>query len=127
MGDTTVVRPHGDIVSWYSISLSAAIYIGIEPPFPVCLEYNILGGNGKEERPSGEICVNGIYVEIDGKRNANYCTLPTVKKTMNGDKWVTAELMCKTERSNILLTEKSSKSLAIRDMMQQISLQKNLL
>jgi hypothetical protein len=64
----------------------------LNQPFPVCLEYNILGGNGKEERPSGEICANGIYVEIDGKRNTNYCTPPTVKRTMNGDKWVTAEV-----------------------------------
>jgi len=60
--------------------------------FPVCLEYNLLGGNGKDERPSGEICANGIYVEINGKRNTSYCTPPTVKKTMNGDGWVTAEI-----------------------------------
>lgn len=64
----------------------------LDQPFPVCLEYNLLGGNGKEERPSGEICANGIYVEINGKRNADYCTQPTVKKTMNGDQWVTAEI-----------------------------------
>jgi hypothetical protein len=33
-----------------------------------------------------------MYVEIDGKRNTNYCTPPTVKRTMSGDKWVTAEV-----------------------------------
>lgn len=60
--------------------------------FPVCLEYNLLGGNGKEERPSGEICANGIYVEINGKRNSSYCTPATVKRTMHGDQWVTAEI-----------------------------------
>ena len=64
----------------------------LNQPFPVCLEYNLLGGNGKEERPSGEICANGIYVEINEKRNTDYCTPPTVKKTMNGDQWVTAEI-----------------------------------
>src|SRR5678815_3047361 len=37
--------------------------VGLSQPFPVCLEYNLLGGNGKDERPSGEICANGIYVE----------------------------------------------------------------
>jgi hypothetical protein len=66
--------------------------LDINQPFPVCLEYNLLGGNGKDERPSGEICANGIYVEINGKRNASYCTPPIVKKTMHGDQWVTAEI-----------------------------------
>jgi len=66
--------------------------VDLDQSFPVCLEYNLLGGNGKGERPSGEICANGIYVEIDGKRNTSYCTAPTVKRTMNGDEWVTAEI-----------------------------------
>jgi hypothetical protein len=66
--------------------------LDLNQPFPVCLEYNLLGGNGKEERPSGEICANGIYVEIDGKRNTSYCTPPAIKKTMNGDQWVIAEI-----------------------------------
>ena len=66
--------------------------MNVDQPFPVCLEYNILGGNGKQERPSAEICANGIYVEINGKRNASYCTPPTVKRTVSGDGWVMAEI-----------------------------------
>ena len=66
--------------------------VGLNQPFPVCLEYNLHGGNGKEERPTGEICANGMYVEIRGKRNASYCTLPTVKRTFHGDQWVIAEI-----------------------------------
>jgi len=66
--------------------------LDVNQPFPVCLEYNLLGGNGKDERPTGEICANGIHVEINGKRNTNYCTQPTLKKTMHGDQWVTAEI-----------------------------------
>jgi len=61
--------------------------IGINQPFPVCLEYNLLG-----TRPSGEICANGIYVSIGGKRNEDYCTPPTVKITPPKDQWVTAEI-----------------------------------
>ncbi|MEO6232155.1 MAG: DUF1080 domain-containing protein [Ferruginibacter sp.] len=60
--------------------------------FPVCLEFNLLGGNGKDERANGEICASGIYIEIDGKRNSSYCTPPAVKKTFHGDQWVTAEI-----------------------------------
>ena len=64
----------------------------IDQPFPVCLEYNLHGGNGKDERPVGEICANGIYVMIDGKRTTSYCTPATVKKTFHGDQWVTLEI-----------------------------------
>lgn len=66
--------------------------LGVDQPFPVCLEYNLLGGNGTDERPSGEICANGIFVEINGKKNTSYCTPPTVKRTLNGGDWVTAEI-----------------------------------
>jgi len=66
--------------------------IGLTQPFPVCLEYNLLGGNGKDERPSGEICASGIHVEINGKRNSSYCTPPSIKRTFPGDQWVTAEI-----------------------------------
>jgi hypothetical protein len=64
----------------------------LDQRFPICLEYNLLGGNGKDERPTGEICASGMYVEINGKKNASYCTPPSIKRTFNGDKWVTAEI-----------------------------------
>lgn len=64
----------------------------LNQPFPVCLEYNLHGGNGTEERPTGELCANGMYVEMEGKRNSSYCTLPTIKRTFAGDQWVTAEI-----------------------------------
>ncbi|MEO6329126.1 MAG: DUF1080 domain-containing protein [Ginsengibacter sp.] len=66
--------------------------LDLSQSFPVCLEYNLLGGNGKDERPSGEICASGMYIEINGKRNSSYCTSPDVKKTFHGDQWVTAEI-----------------------------------
>ena len=66
--------------------------VGLQQPFPVCLEYNLHGGNGKDERPVGEICASGMYVEINGKTNSSYCTPPTVKRTFHGDQWVTAEI-----------------------------------
>ena len=51
----------------------------IDQSFPVCLEYNLLGGNGKDERPTGDICCSGTYVSIDGKRNSSYCSSYRVK------------------------------------------------
>jgi hypothetical protein len=61
--------------------------VGLNQPFPICLEYNLLGA-----RPTGEICASGMTVEIDGKRNVSYCTPPVVKRTFDGDQWVTAEI-----------------------------------
>lgn len=66
--------------------------VGLSQSFPVCLEYNLHGGNGTEERPNGEICASGMYVEIGGSRNKAYCTTPDVKRTFHGDQWVTAEI-----------------------------------
>ena len=66
--------------------------VGLNQPFPVCLEYNLLGGNGKNERPTGEICVSGMLVDINGKKNESNCTPPTVKRTFHGDQWVIAEI-----------------------------------
>ena len=66
--------------------------VGLTQSFPVCLEYNLHGGNGKDDRPVGEICASGMYVEINGKRNASYCTPAMVKRTFHGDQWVTAEI-----------------------------------
>jgi hypothetical protein len=59
----------------------------INQPFPVCLEYNLLG-----TRPSGEICANGIYVLVGGKRNEDYCTPPVVQVVPPKDQWSTAEI-----------------------------------
>jgi hypothetical protein len=66
--------------------------MAIDQPFPICLEYNLHGGNGVDERPVGQICANGIIIEIDGKDNTAYCTPPSVSRTFHGDQWVTAEI-----------------------------------
>lgn len=72
--------------------------IGLNQPFPVCLEYNLKGADGKGERPTGEICASGMYVEINGKRNSSYCTEPTVKRTFDGSAWVVAEIEIRNGR-----------------------------
>jgi hypothetical protein len=64
----------------------------LKQQFPVCLEYNLHGGNGKEDRPTGEICTSGTTVEIKGKVNESFCTPPDVKRTFHGDQWVTLEI-----------------------------------
>lgn len=66
--------------------------IDLDQPFPVCLEYNLHGGNGTDERPVGEICTNGTLVDIQGKQSTSYCTPAQIKKTFHGDQWVTLEI-----------------------------------
>ena len=66
--------------------------VGLTQSFPVCLEYNLHGGNGKDERPVGEICASGTTVEFNGQKNTSFCTPPTVKRTFHGDQWVTLEI-----------------------------------
>ena len=70
----------------------SAASMELKQSFPVCIEYNLHGGNGKDERPVGEICTPGTIVDINGKRNESFCTPPPVKKTFHGDQWVTAEI-----------------------------------
>jgi hypothetical protein len=66
--------------------------LGLKQNFPICLEYNLKGGNGKDDRPTGEICLNGTWCEINGERNKSFCNDPFVKKTFHGDQWVTLEI-----------------------------------
>lgn len=66
--------------------------IGLNQNFPVCIEYNLHGGNGKDERPVGEICTPGTLVDVNGKKNESFCTPAFVKRTFHGDQWVTAEI-----------------------------------
>lgn len=73
--------------------------VGLKQTFPVCLEYNLHGGNGTDDRPVGEVCANGMFVEISGEPNTSYCTPATVKRTFHGDQWVTLEIDVKN--SNI--------------------------
>ena len=66
--------------------------VGLHQAFPTCLEYNLHGGNGTDERPVGQICAIGMFVEFNGEKNTRFCTPPTVGKTFHGDQWVTAEI-----------------------------------
>lgn len=93
VGETTVGAPTwGFRDSGVQYHGQAPASLELNQQFPVCLEYNLHGGNGKDERPVGEICTPGTTVEINGKPNASFCTPATVKRTFHGDQWVTLEI-----------------------------------
>lgn len=66
-----------------------------DQPFPVCLEYNLHGGDGVNERPMGHICTIGTKVKIKGQLNTEFTTFPDIRHTFHGDQWVTAEIEVK--------------------------------
>ncbi|MEX0928404.1 MAG: DUF1080 domain-containing protein [Balneolales bacterium] len=60
--------------------------------FPNSIEFQLLGGNGEEDRPNGSICTPGTHVVIDGELITNHC-IGSRFPTHHGDQWVTAELV----------------------------------
>jgi hypothetical protein len=59
--------------------------------FPVSIEVQFLGGDGKHERPTGNVCTPGTNIVMDGKLITRHCT-NSRSKTYAGDQWVTAEV-----------------------------------
>jgi Domain of Unknown Function (DUF1080) len=62
----------------------------LDQSFPVSMEFQLLGGDGKKERPNGSLCTPGTRAIKDGKLLTAHCTNST-SKTFHGDQWVTAE------------------------------------
>jgi hypothetical protein len=59
--------------------------------FPDSIEVQLLGGNGKDKRPTGNLCTPGTHVVMDGKLIKQHC-ISSSSKTYHGDQWVTIEL-----------------------------------
>lgn len=58
--------------------------------YPVSIEVQLVGGNGKDKRPTAGVCTPGTNIEIGGKVVPQHCT-PSLAKTYSGDEWVTVE------------------------------------
>ncbi len=58
--------------------------------FPMSLEFQLLGGNGQDERTNGNLCTPGCDVIIDGKFVEEHC-ISADSPTYHGEQWVTAE------------------------------------
>lgn len=59
--------------------------------FPVSIEAQFLGGLGKGNRPTANMCSPGTNVVLNGKLFTPHCT-NSKSKTYNGDVWVKAEI-----------------------------------
>ncbi len=63
----------------------------LDQGFPVSLEFQMLGGNGKGPRSTGCLCTPGLNVIIADTLETRHC-LPNSGKTIEEDRWVDAEL-----------------------------------
>jgi hypothetical protein len=59
--------------------------------FPVSIEAQLLGGNGKDERPTANVCTPGTNIVMNGELITRHCT-PSSSKTYHGDQWVTVDI-----------------------------------
>lgn len=59
--------------------------------FPVSIEVQLLGGDGSNERSTGNLCTPGTNFVMDGKLVTDHCNSSS-SKTYHGDQWVKAEV-----------------------------------
>ncbi len=66
--------------------------MALDQDFPISLEAQLLGGNGKDNRTTNNLCTPGTNVVMNGKLHTVHCTNST-SKTYHGDQWVRAEVL----------------------------------
>ena len=59
--------------------------------FPVSIEVQLLGGNGKDVRTTSNLCTPGTNVVMNGELKLQHC-ISSSSKTYHGEQWVTAEI-----------------------------------
>ena len=59
--------------------------------FPVCVEVQLLGGNGRDERSTANVCTPGTHVVMDDELVTRHC-IGSRSETYHGDQWVTVEV-----------------------------------
>jgi hypothetical protein len=70
--------------------------MGLNQPFPVSVEFQILGKDGEKPRPTGAVCTPGVSITLldasgAGKRQAEHCT-PSTGPTIPNGTWTKLEL-----------------------------------
>lgn len=66
--------------------------------FPNSIEVQLLGGKGKGERTTGNLCTPGTDVMMGGELLKRHCTSSN-SKTFHGDQWVTVEIEVRGSKS----------------------------
>ena len=64
----------------------------LDQDFPNSIEFQLVGGDGENDRPNGSICTPGTHAVIGGELRTEHC-VSSAGPTNHGDEWVTAELI----------------------------------
>jgi hypothetical protein len=62
----------------------------IDQDFPTSMEFQLLGGDGRNKRVTGSLCTPGIHVVMNGQLEKRHC-IESDSETYHGEQWVTAE------------------------------------
>lgn len=65
----------------------SAASMGKDQDFPISLELQLLGGDGKSPRSTGNLCTPGTNVMMNGKLVTEHC-ISSTSKTYDGEQWV---------------------------------------
>jgi hypothetical protein len=66
--------------------------IGLKQDFPISIEVQLLGGNGKDERSTANLCTPGTNVVMNGKLFTDHC-VNSSSRTYHGDQWVKVDVL----------------------------------
>lgn len=66
--------------------------MALDQDFPISLEAQLLGGNGKDERTTNNLCTPGTNVYMNGKLFTPHC-VNSSSRTFHGDQWVKARVL----------------------------------
>jgi len=61
--------------------------MGLDQDFPTSIEVQLLGGDGTQDRPNGNVCTPGTNIVMDGILYTPHC-YQLKAKTYHGDGWV---------------------------------------
>ncbi|MBU2907683.1 DUF1080 domain-containing protein [Arenibacter algicola] len=64
----------------------------VDQDFPNSIEVQLLGGNGKDERSTANLCTPGTQFVKDGKIIKQHC-INSTSKTYHGDQWTRVEVL----------------------------------
>jgi len=74
--------------------------MSLDQEFPVSIEVQLLGGNGKDLRTTANICTPGTNMVMNGELITRHCTNSN-SGTFHGDQWVTVEMEIHSSNSLI--------------------------
>lgn len=66
--------------------------MGLNQDFPIAIGVELLGGTGKDDRPTASLCTPGTYVKINGWRFTGHCRNSRAQTYPPGQ-WVTVEAL----------------------------------